>query len=209
MDVLQSVLLGAYVETFRLLVDRHLPQPYSFLIDNGELAESLSRAAIKMRDQCATIFRQAKKELEAAGLVSDDKATTGTSNSHSEDSLATEIDKELENLHGKTGPEVISKLEELLVKSQALKHGLARAKRVKLVRSELNRAKKILANTDSSHSDGENESSDVKSASTQSSNSPSGVNRRTAVLFTRKAQAALKKPDGNEEKELNTPSNKQ
>lgn len=27
--------------------------------------------------------------------------------------------------------------------------------------------------------------------------SPSGVNRRTAVLFTRKAQAALKKPEAN------------
>lgn len=32
--------------------------------------------------------------------------------------------------------------------------------------------------------------------------SPSGVNRRTAVLFTRKAQAALKKPtDEKDEKE--------
>lgn len=40
---------------------------------------------------------------------------------------------------------MISKLEDLLAKSQALKHGLARVKRVKLVRSELNKAKRSSA----------------------------------------------------------------
>ncbi|XP_044260104.1 peregrin isoform X2 [Tribolium madens] len=149
------------------------------------------RAAIKMRDQCGAIFRQARKELEACGLLNE--ASGENSASGNEEALASDIDKELESLQGKVGPDVITKLEELLVKSQALKHGLARAKRVKVVRSELNKAKKNLANTDSSQSDGENEGGGDSKNSSQSV-SPGGVNRRTAVLFTRKAQAALKKP---------------
>lgn len=155
-----------------------------------------------MRDQCGVIFRQARKELETCGLLNEAKASEN-SGSGNEESLASDIDKELENLQGKVGPDVITKLEELLVKSQALKHGLARAKRVKVVRSELNKARKILANTDSSQSDGDNEAGDLKSSSQSSGVSPSGVNRRTAVLFTRKAQAAMKKPtEDKEEKEV-------
>lgn len=65
------------------------------------------------------------------------------------------------------GPDVISKLEELLVKSQTLKHAMARAKRVKLVKSELNKAKKNSVVVDSPHSDLEIEPPDVKT-STQS-----------------------------------------
>ncbi|XP_044764179.1 peregrin [Coccinella septempunctata] len=149
------------------------------------------RAAIKMRDQCAAIFRQARKELEAAGLLNENK-DQGSSN---EESLASDIDKELENLQGKTGHDVIAKLEDLLAKSQALKHGLARAKRVKLVRSELNKAKKNLPNTDSSQSDQEAELPDAKLPNNSTSISPSGgVNRRTAVLLTKKSQAVSKKP---------------
>ncbi|XP_018323470.1 peregrin [Agrilus planipennis] len=157
------------------------------------------RAAIKMRDQCGAIFRQARRDLELAGLLNESKDSS-TQNSHlNEESLASDIDRELENIQGKTGLEVITKLEELLAKSQALKHGLARAKRVKLVRSELNKAKKALANAESSQSDGENEKPDSKVSSQSTSSSPTGVNRRTAVLFTKKAQAAFKKP--NEEKD--------
>lgn len=158
----------------------------------------LCRSAIKMRDQCGSIFRQAKRDLEAAGLLSENVIQQ-----NHEDLAASDIDRELESLQGKTGVELITKLDELLIKSQTLKHGLARAKRVKLIRSELNKAKKLLAaSTDSSQSDGEGET--VKMATTKSaSSSPSGVNRRTAVLFTRKAQAALKKPeDLDKEKEL-------
>lgn len=58
----------------------------------------------------------------------------------------------------------MAKLEELLVKSQNLRHGLARAKRVKLVRSELNRLKRALAANDSTQSDGEAEAGDPKPA---------------------------------------------
>ncbi|XP_045469667.1 peregrin isoform X1 [Harmonia axyridis] len=151
------------------------------------------RAAIKMRDQCAAIFRQARKELETAGLLNENK--DGGHGSSNEESLAADIDKELENLQGKTGLDVIAKLEDLMAKSQALKHGLARAKRVKLVRSELNKAKRNLANTDSSQSDQEVESQNAKFPCNSASVSPSGgVNRRTAVLLTKKAQAVSKKP---------------
>lgn len=60
-----------------------------------------------------------------------------------------------------------------MIKSQALKHGLARAKRVKLIRSELGKAKKSLAaaqtDTDpTSQSDGDNESTDTKISSANS-----------------------------------------
>ncbi|XP_060532907.1 bromodomain-containing protein homolog [Cylas formicarius] len=168
------------------------------------------RAAIKMRDQCGVIFRHAKKELESVGLLPTDKNPTPNGNGIGEESLASDIDKELEVLRGKSGADVVSKLEELLAKSQALKHGLARAKRVKCVRSELNKARKSLAaasqseETDlTSQSDGEN---DARNDSTNSASvSPSGVNRRTAVLFTKKAQAALKKDEGKEKTETDTP----
>ncbi|CAG9862101.1 unnamed protein product [Phyllotreta striolata] len=169
------------------------------------------RAAIKMRDQCSVIFRQAQKELEAAGLLTSEKENAKKSSTGQvEESFASDIDKELESLQGKTGADVITKLEDLLAKSQALKHGLARAKRVKLVRSELNRVKRNLTSqkdadqTSQSDFDVEN---DTKSGSTNAS--PSGVNRRTAVLFTKKAQAALKKEDKDkEEKEPIGPSAK-
>lgn len=46
-------------------------------------------------------------------------------------------------VQGKSGRDVISKLEDLLAKSQTLKHGLARAKRVKAVRSELNKVRRL------------------------------------------------------------------
>lgn len=111
-----------------------------------------------MRDQCGVIFRQAKRDLEAAGLENN----VTTQNANEENAAASDIDRELESLHGKTGADVIAKLEELLIKSQTLKHGLARVKRVKLVRSELNKARKALADT--SQSDGEIE----KTATTKS-----------------------------------------
>lgn len=162
-----------------------------------------------MRDQCGAIFRQAKRDLEADGLLPD---TPGQQQSH-EELAASDIDRELEALQDKTTAERIPQLEGLLIKSQTLKHGLARAKRVKQIRSELIKARKQLAaSTDSSQSDGEVEM-DAKNAATTStqsaSSSPSGVNRRTAVLFTRKAQAALKKPEDGEKGEKESPSPKQ
>lgn len=59
------------------------------------------RAAIKMRDQCGAIFRQARRELDAAGLLPDSKDNSEAAVGGSEDSMAVDIDRELENLQVK------------------------------------------------------------------------------------------------------------
>lgn len=60
-----------------------------------------------MRDQCGVIFKQAKKELEAVGLLNtnpqSDTATTTTTSTVTttaapEESVAGDIDKELQKL---------------------------------------------------------------------------------------------------------------
>lgn len=60
------------------------------------------RAAIKMRDQCGVIFRQAKKELEASGLLNNEKEVLTQKSTGGEESMASDIDKELENLQVNT-----------------------------------------------------------------------------------------------------------
>ncbi|KAI4454547.1 phd finger protein [Holotrichia oblita] len=157
------------------------------------------RAGIKMRDQCAVIFKQARQELESVGLLNEVKEGKKVNTPQVEEVTAADIDKEFESLQGKTGVETISKLEELLAKSHTLKHGSARMKRVKMVKSELMRARRSLNTAETSQSDLETEVTDVKVSPQTTGTSPTGINRRTAVLFTRKAQAALRKP--NEDKE--------
>lgn len=51
-----------------------------------------------MRDQCGVIFRQAKKELEASGLLNNDKEVSSHNSTTGEGCMASDIDKELENL---------------------------------------------------------------------------------------------------------------
>lgn len=51
-----------------------------------------------MRDQCGVIFRQARRELEASGLLNNEKAICPQNSSSGEDCMASDIDKELENL---------------------------------------------------------------------------------------------------------------
>lgn len=51
-----------------------------------------------MRDQCGVIFRQAKKELEVSGLLNNEKGVQSHNSTAGEESMATDIDKELENL---------------------------------------------------------------------------------------------------------------
>lgn len=160
------------------------------------------RAGVKMREYGGSIFKQARKELEQEGLVEVQKP---------DEFIVQEIDNELKEI-GKLvpGEPMLERLRGLLERALTLKHGLSRAKRTKQIRSELMKAKKLIivevaksTVTDSSQSDGESKMdttihqtppcSPLKSAN--SSGSPSGVNRRTAVLFTRKAQAAQKKPE--------------
>lgn len=54
-----------------------------------------------MRDQCGVIFRQAKKELEASGLLNNEKNLLAHNSTSGEESMASDIDKELENLQVK------------------------------------------------------------------------------------------------------------
>lgn len=188
------------------------------------------RAGIRMRDQCASLFKAARRELIRDGILEEPQ---------SDESLSREIDAELseliknENING----EHLENLQQLMDKTMRIKHGMVRNKRIKLIRVEINKVKKILnksmteeliaeesipeavvkeiaastaTSTDSSQSEDEEETTKSGTLSTQqvtppcspmknatSSASPSGVNRRTAVLFTRKAQAAasLKKSE--------------
>lgn len=192
------------------------------------------RAGIRMRDQCVSIFKSIRRELIRDGILEEPQ---------SDDSLAKEIDAELiELLKTESNTEnLICQLQLLSEKTMRIKHGLIRSKRIKAIRVELMKAKKLLVrnnsmgdntsknssaetknasnaatatNTESSQSEDEEDAAEVvrKGARTLvqqstppcspikavgNSASPSGVNRRTAVLFTRKAQAAasLKRPE--------------
>lgn len=175
------------------------------------------RAGIRMRDQCGPLFKSVRKELIRSGIIEEPQ---------SDESLAHEVDAELSALleQGLPADQLTDKLHLLMEKTMRIKHGMIRGKRTKMIKAELIKVRKSSnklslspskaipppkANSDSSHSDEEPEKnmlfnktqqstppcSPIKNTSNNAS--PSGVNRRTAVLFTRKAQAAasLKKPD--------------
>lgn len=168
-----------------------------------------------MRDKCSPLFKAARKELIRCGIVDEPQ---------SDESLAHEVDGDLASLLKQKlmGDELVGKLQTLIEKANRIKHGMIRGKRLKMIRVEMTKAKKLSNKSGASPSKGnataiESDTSDdeeitekddsghrgqttpscspMKSLNNQSS--PSGVNRRTAVLFTRKAQAAassLKKP---------------
>ncbi|XP_062553123.1 bromodomain-containing protein homolog [Armigeres subalbatus] len=180
------------------------------------------RAGVKMRDAGTIIFRTIRKELERAGLLEKPQpqlaAIQGT-----EDSLAVDIEAEL-NLLAQEPPSqgLIEKLQQQLAKTSGIKHGMTRAKKVKHIRAEIAKIKRTLAKEPEKPAPPSekptSEQQPLKKVATaetittkspkvqqtppasplkilNNSPSPSGVNRRTAVLFTRKAQAALKKPE--------------
>ncbi|XP_037909473.1 peregrin isoform X3 [Hermetia illucens] len=164
------------------------------------------RAGIRMRDQGGPLFKVIRKELEREGIV--DQTQT-----KSDDNIVQEIDDEYKELTSlPPNDALVEKLLILSDKAQALRNPTQRTKRVKIIRLEMSRVRKALtrakiaaskAISDSSQSDAETKEqepvdqtppcSPLKSIC--NSASPSGVNRRTAVLFTRKAQAVLKKPE--------------
>ncbi|CAH1392729.1 unnamed protein product [Nezara viridula] len=129
--------------------------------------------------------------------------------------------------------EMSSRLNNLLELAQSVKHGNARSKRIKLIKTlkakipKIKRDKSASKEEDSFKTDAKSKKSDYVSTEEEECTSPkvekrkrkresktstpspkenvdkgssgntasSGVNRRTAVLFTRKAAAALKKPN--------------
>ncbi|XP_026472471.1 peregrin-like isoform X2 [Ctenocephalides felis] len=180
---------GQYQNLDDLEADFNLMIANCFAYNNKDTV--FYKAGVKMRDQCIPILKNARKELADLGLLSASNSTPNI-----EETGAKEIDAEFQKIVNSSKNDKISELKNLLEKAGQLRHGLARAKRVKSIRAELKILKKN-AVTDSSQSDGDeavlakSKTSPVK----DTRNSPTGgVNRRTAVLFTKKAQAALRKP---------------
>lgn len=124
------------------------------------------RAALKMKEQGGTLLRQARKDMEIMGLdagsgllkgnkelglPSSSSPTKGsTRNALADEANAGEIDKELaavtDPANGMGKDEVLCKLLQLLDSSQNLKHGLARAKRVKMIKAEIVKLKRKMSN---------------------------------------------------------------
>lgn len=99
------------------------------------------KAGIRMRDQCAPLFRTARRELERDGLVEVQRT---------DDSIAQEIDDEFRDAlkmmaTAGSGEEVIDKLELLHARAMRLKHGLMRAKRTKQIRIEIAKVRKAMS----------------------------------------------------------------
>lgn len=111
------------------------------------------RAGIRMRDQCAPLFRAARRDLERDGLVEKQKT---------DDSIVQEIDDEFrEIIKMPPSEELMQKLQTLLDKTLSLKAGIVRAKRTKHIRIEMSKTKKLINKSirkvlsDSSQSDTE------------------------------------------------------
>lgn len=148
------------------------------------------RAGVRMKDAGGIIFRAARRELERAGLIEAGK---------SEDAIAAAIDNEIRDiLKGKPSFDGIKQLEALLTKVNTLKNGQAKQKRIRVIKADIAKIKKTLGK-EAPESDTEKMDISTNSLVTtpinspnkhivNNSTSPSGVNRRTAVLFTRKAQ---------------------
>ncbi|XP_055603021.1 bromodomain-containing protein homolog [Uranotaenia lowii] len=176
------------------------------------------RYGIKMREAGTIIFRTIRKELERAGLLEKHHPPVVV---ETEDSLAVDIEAELHLLQQEPlSLDVIEKLQQQVTKANGIKHALTRTKKLKALRAEISKVKRFLAKEQEkqepaveipvletpkktstepapfSKSPKQQQTPAVSPLKAlNSSPSPSGVNRRTAVLFTRKAQAALKKPE--------------
>ncbi|KAG8253945.1 Bromodomain and PHD finger-containing protein 1 [Homalodisca vitripennis] len=113
------------------------------------------RAALKMRDQGGMLLRQAAKDLEVMGLEGGSgvlkRETPGvnsakTAATPADETLPAEIDKQLSAIAdayiAMGEDEIMCKLLQLQDSCQNLKHGLARAKRIKMVKAEIAKLKK-------------------------------------------------------------------
>ena len=113
------------------------------------------RAGIKMKEFGNGVFRQARRELEKSGMLAPPIADA-------------EIIKNMNNemkeiLSGGPTVEGLQKLEKLMVKTNSIKHHLSKSKKVKIIKNEMVKMKKLLKNelkksmamTDDSQSDGE------------------------------------------------------
>lgn len=105
------------------------------------------RVGLKMKEQGAAIFRQVRRELERSGMIEAPIADVD---------LIKIIDNDLkEILEEPSSGKTIKKLEDLLTKANTIKHHLAKAKKFKIIKSEISKMRKMVM---SDESDGETKS---------------------------------------------------
>jgi bromodomain and PHD finger-containing protein 1 len=94
------------------------------------------KMGVKMKEQGLIIFRQARKELERSGMIEAPIA---------DGEIVKQIDGELkEILSYPMSLETLKKLEELMGKTNTIKHHLTKGKRVKMIKYEIIKMKKKL-----------------------------------------------------------------
>ncbi|KAG5667684.1 hypothetical protein PVAND_015656 [Polypedilum vanderplanki] len=204
---------GAYNNLDDLEVDFNLMIKNCLLYNNKDTI--FYKMGLKMKEQGATIFRHARRELEKSGMIEAPMADA---------EIIKIIDSEMKEILSKSKPsvEAVKKLESLQTKASTIKHHLAKAKKTKVIKMEIIKMKKLMNRGKKVDSDSEDDDDDSSSSSSSeddeeedksktdlktptssplkssslglSSPSNSGVNRRNAVLFTRKQQI-LKKPE--------------
>lgn len=166
------------------------------------------RAGARMRDQGGALFKAVRKDLEKEGLISIKKT---------DEIVGQEIDEEVKILLQQPPNEKIVRKLQILLERAVARHGLTKTKRVRQIKLEIAKMKRAIAKQETigeskvevtaATKDARASDSGIKREdqivqtppcspmkTPNNSASPSGVNRRTAVLFTRKAQA-VKKPD--------------
>uniref|UniRef100_A0A1B6EAI8 Peregrin n=1 Tax=Clastoptera arizonana TaxID=38151 RepID=A0A1B6EAI8_9HEMI len=151
-DSYQYLNLDEFEEDFHLMIDNCLAYNAKDTV--------FYRAAVKMRDQGGALLLQARKDVQMMAIdmnsgplkgrdkesVINQKKSTIPPSTPRDEANAAEIDKQLAAIaeadKNMDKDELMCKLLQLLDSSQNLKHGLARAKRVKLVKAEITKLKK-------------------------------------------------------------------
>ncbi|BES98674.1 Bromodomain and Hypothetical proteinD finger-containing protein [Nesidiocoris tenuis] len=119
---------------------------FTLMIDNclayNSKETAFYRAAIKMRDQCGPLFKQAEKDLEMLGISSAGEMTDSGPVCDSYDKPDMDIsdfDVQLVNLTNDQNPandeETLEKLNHLMEMTKNIRHSQARTKRVKLIKT--------------------------------------------------------------------------
>lgn len=99
------------------------------------------RVGLKMKEQGSSIFRQVRKELERSGMI---EAPI------SDADLNKIIDNELkEILEEPPSAKAIKKMEDLLSKANSIKHHFAKAKKLKVIKSEISKMRKSVMSDES------------------------------------------------------------
>ncbi|XP_068086582.1 peregrin [Anabrus simplex] len=161
------------VEDFQYQSLDALEADFSLMISNCMAFNSRDtifyRAAIKMRDQGGALIRQARRDMEATGfdpetglLLSDTPSNSADVASPppapaassqektpiADDGLAGEIDRQLADVTSKldtASRDALARLLELLDRSQGLKNGPARAKRFRVIKTEIAKLRRKMA----------------------------------------------------------------